>query len=280
MRRGFGAVLLVVAPLATADQGQTALDLARILAGQSGPMDQETLDELFNTAFTANMRVPPEHLGVAFYDKRSGDVLDPAEVRALMGPVRQDGAHELLDMVAPWLQARLPLEVEQLQLLMDAAFLASMRQPPGHIDIEYYDRRTGPSGLGGGVSGRVPEPVPDKTASAAAELPSEPASVPADKAELLARMKTMDFGVSVEEMDHLLYPTVIWGRDDEEVDALLQEYVEDAARFGLTLHGTLGEPHVEHEDGWIITYALNHASSDNEVLVNELRTFMEALEAD
>ncbi len=268
------AAALVVTPMAPANQGPTALDLVEILAGHSGPMDPETLDMLFSTAFTANMRVPPEHLGVAFHDKRTGEALDRNEIRELMGPVRQDGAYQLFRHAAPLLQGRLPVELEQLELLMDAAFIASMRQSPEHIDIEYYDRRTGPTGSGGGVSGRVPD---QPTEAPEVQTTEPPDSLPADRDEMLELLKTIDFGVAVDEIEGLLYPMVVWGRAAEDIDTQIKEYVQDASEIGLHIQEVVGEPHVVLEDGWIIVYLLHRASTDHAFIANELRVVREAL---
>lgn len=139
---------------ATSPQGvspATALDLVGVLT--SGGDYREILER----SLTANTRVEPEHLGVAFYNTETGGRLDRNEIRELMGPVRQDGAYQLMALAVQFSGNSLPYNAEQLELLLDAAFMASMRRPPQHISIEYYDVREGPTGIGGGVSGRVPD---------------------------------------------------------------------------------------------------------------------------
>lgn len=113
--------------------------------------------DILERSLTANTRVEPEYLGVAFYNTKTGNQLDRNEIRELMGPVRQDGAYQLMVWAVELSGHRLPYDSDQLELLLDAAFMASMRRPPEHISIEYYDVREGPSGVGGGVSGRVPD---------------------------------------------------------------------------------------------------------------------------
>ncbi len=168
----FCVTLLIAAPAGHPDR-PTALDVAQILIQSGGSLDEETINRIFSTAFGANMRIPPEHMGVIFYDSQSGAELDHQKVRELIGPVRQDGTRELLEIAAMLAGDRLPMELDQLTLLMDAAFIASMRRPPENIDIEFYDRRHGPTGKpGGGVSGRVPDEM--------TRSPIEPQKPPAD----------------------------------------------------------------------------------------------------
>lgn len=141
--------------LAASGQGTsptTALDLVGVLSSGGDYRD------ILERSLTANTRVEPEHLGVAFYNTETGGRLDRNEIRELMGPVRQDGAYQLMALAVQFSGDSLPYNAEQLELLLDAAFMASMRRPPQHISIEYYDVREGPTGIGGGVSGRVPEP--------------------------------------------------------------------------------------------------------------------------
>ncbi|WLD58583.1 hypothetical protein NFC81_02020 [Salinispirillum sp. LH 10-3-1] len=156
------ALVLSAAVGATAP---SVFDPARLLMQGQNSLSQSDVEEILGSAIAANIRVPAEHLGVAFYDMRSGQAFDRTEIRALMGAVRQDGAYELLAMVEQLTGGRLPLALEQLQDLMDAAYLASMRNPPAYIDIEFYDRRTGPTGIGGGVSGSTPEWQPSPPSS-------------------------------------------------------------------------------------------------------------------
>ena len=139
-------LVLAVGPTALAGQQPSPFDAARILLQQQGQVDAETVTDIFAAGVTANMQIPPEYIGVAFYDERTGEPLDPQEIRALMGAVRQDGARELVEFALALAPGGLPLPPEQLEPLIDAAFIASMRNPPDHISIEYYDVRRGPTG--------------------------------------------------------------------------------------------------------------------------------------
>ncbi|SFX07169.1 hypothetical protein [Marinospirillum alkaliphilum] len=133
------------------------LDPARLLMQSGSALSAEDIEQLFATGVTANMGVPPEYLGVRFSDRRTGQDIPPGVIRELMGAARQDGAIELLLIAEMLVGDRLPMPVEQIITLMDAAYLASMRNPPPYIDIEYYDLRTGPTGQpGDGVSGSTP----------------------------------------------------------------------------------------------------------------------------
>lgn len=134
-----------------------ALDPAKVLIGEGASLQSEDVRQIFSLAFTANMRIPPEHLGVVFYDTRTGEELPHGEVRELIGPMRQEGALELMGLAFALAGGQYRLNSEQGAALMDAAFIASMHNPPKHISIEYYDLRLGPTGQGGGVSGRVPD---------------------------------------------------------------------------------------------------------------------------
>lgn len=140
---------------AEAVRGPTVFDAAKILI-ESGPEAGENAGAIFNAAATAHMRIPPEHLAVVFYDTRTGRELDSEEIRELAGAVRQDSATVLFEMAAALGGERMPMGQEQLRRLLDAAFIASLRHPPEHISIEFYDKRVGPAGEGGGVSGRIP----------------------------------------------------------------------------------------------------------------------------
>lgn len=148
-----------------------ALDVMQIFL-----QDPSDANAVFDGAFTSNMRVPPEHLRVKFYDTRTGGELSRQEVREEMGAVRQDGAYEVIRMAMSLMPATQKLSEAVLQDLIDAAFIASMRNPPKHFSIEFYDQRTGPSGIGGGVSGRTPTEIyqaPDQAETSVAQAGPE-----------------------------------------------------------------------------------------------------------
>jgi len=176
------ATLLLLGPPAIAyddlergEGGPTAFDTARLFAGMGNRLDQADIQALFGAGVTQNMRIPAEHLRVAFYDAETGERLDRHHMRELMGAAPHDGLVEgffLADDLAP---EGLPMAVPQLVALLDASYLASMRRPPA-IDVEFYDNRCGPRGLrGGGPSGRVPdEPCqPNATTEPVTPAPDE-----------------------------------------------------------------------------------------------------------
>lgn len=154
------ATLLGFSAPALADQSKapTALDVMKLLMQGSleAGIDSE---QIFTTGVLANMRIPPEHLRVAFIDTRSGEPVSRDDRRHILGQSRQDGAHEILRLAAS--QFNLPgFELDVLIDLFDAAALASMRRPPQHVSIEFYDQRSGPEGSQrGGISGQTPDYV-------------------------------------------------------------------------------------------------------------------------
>lgn len=257
-----GLVLALMWPAAAKADTRplTALDMAEILMQSQGTLDQDTIVELLTGGVTANMRVPPEHLGVAFWNSQTGARLDRQEIRELMGPVRQDGALQLLDIALSMSGDRLVLDGEQLELLLDAAFMASMRRPPEHISIEYYDRRQGPTGQGGGVSGRVPDPPAGGVESESvpqSPTAGEPESLPASEAEFLARLNS--FGFALEERPgRYLFPIVFWTREAEEMESLFAEQVAELSAMGFEFDGLMDSEVVADDDGWVIVYALGH----------------------
>lgn len=246
----------------TADtRALTAIDMAEILMQSQGTLDQDTIVELLTGGITANMRVPPEHLGVAFWNSDTGDRLDRQEIRELVGPVRQDGVLQLLDMAMSMSGGRLVLDTEQLEPLLDAAFMASMRRPPEHISIEYYDRRQGPTGQGGGVSGRVPDgPVadvePEPVPVPQSPTLDEPASLPDSEAEFLERLNSFGF-VLEERPGRYVHPIIFWTREADEMESLFNEQVVMLSELGFEFDGLMDSEVVEDDD-WVIVYALGH----------------------
>jgi hypothetical protein len=175
-------LLLLLAPPAAAyddlqrgEGGPTAFDTARLFAGMESQLDQTDIRALFGAGVARDMRIPAEHLRVAFYDAATGERLDRHHMRELMGAAPHDGLVEAFFLAEDLAPDGLPMEVPQLVALLDASFLASMRRPPA-IDVEFYDHRCGPRGLrSGGVSGRVPNKPcqPGATAEASAPAPDE-----------------------------------------------------------------------------------------------------------
>ena len=248
------------------------LDAAGILLESGGSLNSELIGELFGTAFAANMQVEPEHLGIAFYDKRNGKPLDRREIRELMGAIRQDGAYEILELVAPLL-APLGVDTQQLQSLLDAAFIASMRRPPGHIDIEFYDRRHGPSGRGGGISGSTPDPSRPRTRTEPEALPGRPAHLPADEQALVAKLNSLGLQAPARE-GKLIFPLMVWGHKEDDFQALTEAYLEEARQLGLEFHGLASDPHEDHRDNWVVIYALGYFSTTDAELASEINELM------
>ncbi|MGM0411843.1 MAG: hypothetical protein ACQERG_00840 [Pseudomonadota bacterium] len=154
-------------------------------------LDPADIRALFGAGVARDMRIPAEHLRVAFYDAGTGERLDRHHMRELMGAAPHDGLVEGLFMAEDVAPAGLPMEVPQLVALLDASFLASMRRPPP-IDVEFYDQRCGPRGLlGGGISGRVPD-EPCRPASSAPAPTQKPATGKTPRAEPATGAATPD----------------------------------------------------------------------------------------
>lgn len=249
--------LFANAPLQASDQPLTALDMAQILMQNQGRLDDSTVMALLSQGIESNIRVEPEHLGVAFWNSDTGNRLNPQEIRELIGPVRQDGAWQVLDMALSLGGDRLLLDQEQLRLLMDAAFMASMRQPPQHISIEYYDRREGPTGEGGGVSGSVPPPS------------GRPESLPSSEAELFAVFS--ELGFNVEDLSDLyLFPIVTWAQGAEALEARFEEDLVELYSLGLNLYELTDEPVIKQDDDWLVLYALGYFQTNEHMTASEL----------
>lgn len=241
---------------------RTALDLAQILIQHSGPVDDQLVMELLTGGIEANMRVPPEHLGVAFWNRQTGERLDRQEIRELIGPVRQDGALQLITMAVELSGGRLALDAEQLELLMDAAFVASLRRPPAHLDVEYYDRRQGPTGQGGGVSGRVPETSSSDSAQSSAPAtpsqsprPQRPESLPPTKQAMLEKLASLDFTLEPTS-GHFLFPLVVWAQGADQLEATLKDEINALENLGSQFVGLTDDPRLKREDNWLLLYAV------------------------
>ncbi|MBB5022354.1 hypothetical protein [Desulfurispira natronophila] len=214
----------------------TALDVMEMFMANQGQLDSADIDALLGTAISSNMRIPAEHIGVAFYDTRTNEPLDPAKVREEMGPVRQDGAYQLLQMALQLGGGRLPLNEAQLEALMDAAFISSMRNPPEYISIEFYDRRTGPSGQGGGVSGRVPDSIqtepevgPEPSRAGDVDVPPQAFY---DAGEIMD--KALELGLdTTARKGSVLVPVLYWGREEDELARTFAEYYDELRSIGL-----------------------------------------------
>lgn len=241
-------------------KAQTAFDVAELFIQGGSP------DEILKRAIEANTRVEPAYLGIKFYNADTNTPLAQNEVRELMGPIRQDSAYQAIAMAVAFSNNSLALNQSQLETLVDAAFIATMRRPPEHISIEFYDTRVGPSGEGGGPSGRVPDTIyrgaEEEVASSDSDLPAnakratpEPVSdslraakreshelvtdlLPDTDEELLTLFRGL--GVQAEHRPgYIALPVVVAGRSEDVLGTVL-----DAVRDELE-HSF----RVEHAEG-------------------------------
>lgn len=267
----FIAVLFLSLPAQASERPLTALDIAELLIQNQGQLDDSTVMAILSQGIESNMRVEPEHLGVAFWDSRTGSRVDRQEIRELIGPVRQDGAWQVLDMALSLSGDRLLLDAEQLQLLMDAAFIASMRRPPQHISIEYYDRRQGPTGQGGGVSGRVPETTYSAPSEPAhtPEPTGRPDSLPASEDELLIIFA--DLGFTAEDLPNLyLFPMITWAPNAEQLEAEFENDVTGLQELGFRLQELTDDPVIQQDGDWLVLYALGQFQATDAIEESDL----------
>lgn len=241
-----GVILHLCMPVVASASSPNALTIAEQFMQGASP------EQILLSAIEANTRVDPEFLAVKFYDSRTNSVLDRHEIRELMGPVRQDGAYQMMAIALSLSEARLGLQQAQLEQLLDAAFIASMRRPPEHISIEFYDVRTGPTGAGGGVSGSVPETIykPEKPSPETPDIKLDNqllASVlPDSDAELLVLFRQLNVGAE-RRPGQVAVPLIAASRDKAELPTLLQqEQTRLQAAFGVqhveTIERYVNEP--------------------------------------
>lgn len=157
------------ASIAVGDDARRAQPVANPLGvlalfSQTSALAPGLVNQILGAGFEAQMQIPPEHLGVKFWDLRTGQEMDRQEIRDLVGVGNHAAMVQLWQMAEQLSPGQLPLTVAQLMDITDAAYIGSLIRPPAHIDIEYYDTRHGPTGKGGGASGSTP----------AAPLPAEP----------------------------------------------------------------------------------------------------------
>ncbi|MBE0481876.1 MAG: hypothetical protein IBX52_00105 [Bacterioplanes sp.] len=145
-------------------QTKTALDVMSLF------VQGASSDEVFNAAVSAQMRVEPKYLAIAYYNARTGEVIEQDAIRDMLGAFAYDGARQLLQIAFSLNPNFSDLSQQQVEQILDAAALASMHQLPVDIDIEFYDIRTGPTGRGGGgISGQVPTQAATSTNQAATQ---------------------------------------------------------------------------------------------------------------
>ncbi len=154
------------ASMAVGDAARTPQPVANPLGvlalfSQTAALAPGLVNQLLGAGFEAQMQIPPEHLGVKFWDLRTGQEIDRQEIRNLVGVGNHAALLQLWQAAEQLSPGQLPLTVAQLMDITDAAYIGSLMQPPVHIDIEYYDTRHGPTGKGGGASGSTPAaPLP------------------------------------------------------------------------------------------------------------------------
>ncbi len=264
-------------------QQPTALDVAELL------IQGASADEIFSRAVGANIRVEPEYLGVRFYNTDSNTELADDEIGALMGPVRQDGAYQVIAMALALSGYRLGFSQSQLERLVDAAFIASMRRPPAHISIEFYDTRVGPAGEGGGPSGRVPDTLYSEAQVKATEPESDPfkqaieksrqlvtSLMPATDAEFLQLLGAL--GVQSERRDgHVALPAMAAARSTEGLEQILvAKRTELEAQFDVQFIEQIDGRIVEPEPGVYLMIQVGYYLGQKERLA-ELEREMDAV---
>jgi hypothetical protein len=257
--------LSLAAPAGQSDR-PTAFDAAEILSKNGGQLSHAAIKQIFSTAFGANMRIPPEHLGVIFFNRRTGKELDHAQVRELLGPVRQDGARELIEMAASLTDDQLPMEPDQLSLLLDAAFIASMRVPPKHIDIEFYDRRHGPTGKpDGGMSGRVPDEMTQSPLKSSQPVEDPYAALPTSAEELAMRVRAIGLKTPPKE-EMVTFVVPLLGEDAASREKEMRDFNTFLKNDGIFI-AQRGDRGIETlENGQQIRYQVVYLQGESEAL--------------
>ena len=145
------AIVALLAPWRVLAEPSLLEPLRLLMQGAGG-------HDIFSVAFEAQIGIPPEYADVVFWDSNTGDQVSYGEIRDLVGPSRQDGVLEMMILAEAIVGTNaLPVESGRLARLIDAAYLASMRRPPQHVAVEFFDTRVGPVGdLTGGISGHSP----------------------------------------------------------------------------------------------------------------------------
>lgn len=162
------SVGLLAEDSAAASIPTTPLDMMQEMSTYfSGELSAQAL---FDMGVEANMRIPMEHLNVRFVDLRTNKEMSRDAIDEILGRARQGGSYDLIQKT--FSRFAVPkVSPERAIDLFNAAALASMRVPPKHVDIEYYDDRVGYTGeAGGGVSGRVPKEMYQAPSLAADKL--------------------------------------------------------------------------------------------------------------
>ncbi|MEN3159734.1 hypothetical protein ABC502_15245 [Alkalimonas sp. NCh-2] len=242
----FCMVMLSPASMAQTRQ-QTPFDIAELL------VQGASADEIFQRAVGSTIRVEPEYLGVRFYNTNTNTELANDDIRVLMGPLRQDGAYQVIEIALALSSNRLGLNQSQLEQLVDAAFIATMRRPPEYISIEFYDTRVGPAGTGGGSSGRVPDALYSEAGVKVTDSQSESfhqaiqeshelvaSLLPVAEDELRNLLRALD--IKIERRDgYIALPAMAAARSKDGL-----EHILNAKRTELEVQ--FGVSHIEHID--------------------------------
>lgn len=251
---------LVMAQMQPNQPATNALDVMQQFI--QNPHDAQAV---FDSVFTSNMRVPPEHLRVKFYDTRSGKELDRQQIREQMGAVQQDGVYALIRMAMPLLPAAQGLSEAVLQDLTDAAFIASMRNPPPYISIEFYDQRTGASGIGGGVSGRTPIMIYQTPANN--ETQSTPIAKPQIDSEDWIKQRYQQLEMTLNHPPGLVaIPVYGYGQNKSQSEQHKQQMINTLSEaFNLELD-SIESTQLVIEDGTVFSFSVGHFKGDAETL--------------
>lgn len=250
------------------------IDIAQLLLEGASP------EAILQASIEAHTRVEPAYLGIAMHDTRTNRPLNPAEIRELMGPVVQDGAYQLLAMaieLTHTANSSVGLSREQLQNMLDAAFIATLMRPPEHISIEFYDTRIGPSGIGGGPSGRVPE----KRYTESKQTDETPESshdtrktgddlilsvLPATERELLVLLSELNIAAPRRE-GLVALPIITATYDINDIEtALIEEQGMFERVFNVQLESVIDTHVTEERPGVYRVIRVGYFSGDSEVI--------------
>lgn len=296
-------VTLAVSAAATGQEGETpptAMDMVEKLKNyHKDPMG--TASSIFDTGMLANMRVPIEHLRVSFIDLRTGEEIRRDDRRHILGQSRQDGMHEMIREAFATFSLPGSFNQDAMIDVFDAAAIASMRVPPTHVSVEFYDTRKGPTDdLRGGISGRVPDYVynPSENTLEAGEsgtqsmnLRSAREIIASDWSDENIEKALVDRGVSFTPRTASEFAIVFayTGENEEEIKSIVlrdfentkNDYTERNEPFPLKLIDRENPAQVlfkvdESADGQIyIGYVV--FSSSNEAHVEHFRSSLEQL---
>lgn len=203
-------IMVTASTIAADDEGSippTAMDMVEKLKNyHKDPTG--TSASIFDTGVLVNMRVPIEHLRVSFIDLRTEEKVSRNELRHILGQSRQDGMHELIREAFAAFPVPGSTNQEAMIDVFNAAAIASMRIPPSHISIEFYDARKGPAGdLQGGVSGRVPDYIYNPSKNTLEGEKAPPQSTDARSVREIIASKWNEDNIETELVDRGIFFT-------------------------------------------------------------------------